>query len=113
MTRLALTAAAIACLTAPASAQVFAQYNCSDGAQFGAAFYEGSVAIQLDGKALLLPRRVALPGNVRYAKSGVTISITRGGQNLTLRRAGIRSECSSSTLLPFMSKPSAEEDDEK
>ena len=100
MTRLALTAAAMLCLTAPASAQVFAHYNCNDGAQFAAAFYEGSVAIQLDGKSLLLPQRVALPGNVRYAKSGVTITIK--GQNLTLRRAGIRSVCSSAALLPFM-----------
>ena len=100
MTRLALTAAAMLCLTAPASAQVFAHYNCSDGAQFAAAFYEGSVAIQIDGKSLLLPQRVALPGNVRYAKSGVSITVK--GQSVTLKRAGIRSLCTSAALLPFM-----------
>jgi hypothetical protein len=96
-----------------AQAQTFAHYNCNDGTQFAAAFYEGSVALQLDGKALLLPQRLALPGNVRYAKSGVTISIKRRGQSMTLQRAGVRSECTSATLLPFMGKTGAEDDDEK
>jgi hypothetical protein len=95
----------------PSSAQIFASYSCHDGAQFGAAFYEGSVALQLDGKALLLPRRLALPGNVRYSRSGVSISIRKQGQSLTLRRAGMRSECSSQTILPFI-RP-AESDDEE
>lgn len=110
MTRLALTAAALACLAAPASAQTFAHYNCSDGAQFAAAFYEGSAAIQLDGKALLLPQRLALPGHVRYAKSGITLIIK--GQIVTLRRSGGSVACSSATLMPFF-KPTVIEEEEK
>lgn len=98
----AILCCATALLPISAHAQTFASYQCNDGAQFAAAFYEGSVALQLDGKALLLPQRVALPGNVRYSKSGVSISIKRRGQSLTLRRGGVRSECSSSTVLPFM-----------
>ena len=101
--------AVAAMLPVATHAQVFASYQCNDGAQFAAAFYEGSVALQLDGKALLLPQRVALPGNVRYSKSGVSISIKRRGQSLTLQRAGVRSDCSSSTILPFMRE--ADEDE--
>ena len=107
--RFALTAAAVIGLTAPASVQVFASYQCDDGAQFASAFYEGSVAVQLDGKALLLPQRLSLPGHVRYAKSGATIIIK--GSNVTLRSGSIRGECSSSTVLPSIRPPKPDDDE--
>ena len=97
-----LCATMVALAPSVASAQVFAQYYCGDGTQFAAGFYEGSVALQLDGQSLLLPRRAALPGNVRYAKSGVSLTISKKQeQTATLRRAGTRSECSSTSVFPF------------
>jgi len=101
-------AAAIAAAT-PAAAQTYASYSCNDGTHFSAAFYDGSAGVQLDGKALLLPQRLSLPGNVRYSKSGVSITIK--GNTVTLRRAGIRSVCASGFIAPFA--PLDELDDDK
>jgi len=101
-------AAAIAAAT-PAAAQTYASYSCNDGARFSAAFYDGSAAVQLDGKALLLPQRLSLPGSARYSKSGVSITVR--GNTVTLRRAGIRSVCASGFIAPFA--PLDELDDDK
>ena len=49
----------------------FRNYRCADGAQFIVGFfqYDKRAHLQLDGKALTLPRRVALSGS-RYQGNG-------------------------------------------
>jgi len=76
----------------PVFSQTFLTYHCSDGAAFVVAFVEGSRAahLQLDGKAVSLPRRFSLSGS-RYAKGDVTLRITK--TVTTLRRGKRLSEC--------------------
>jgi membrane-bound inhibitor of C-type lysozyme len=77
----ALYVVAMAAATSAASAQSsFRNYRCADGAQFVAGFfqYDSRAHLQLDGKALTLPKRVALSGS-RYQAKGVTLKITKGG----------------------------------
>jgi membrane-bound inhibitor of C-type lysozyme len=71
-----------------ASAQSsFRNYRCADGAQFMVGFfqYDSRAHLQLDGKALTLPKRVALSGS-RYQGKGVTLRITKAGVT-TLKHA--------------------------
>jgi len=65
----------------------FRNYRCADGAQFIVGFfqYDSRAHLQLDGKALTLPKRVALSGS-RYQAKGVTLRITKAGVT-TLKRA--------------------------
>jgi membrane-bound inhibitor of C-type lysozyme len=58
----------------------FRNYRCADGAQFIVGFfqYDSRAHLQLDGKALTLPKRVALSGS-RYQGKGVTLKITKAG----------------------------------
>ena len=65
----------------------FRNYRCADGAQFMVGFfqYDSRAHLQLDGKALTLPKRVALSGS-RYQAKGVTLRITKAGIT-TLKRA--------------------------
>jgi membrane-bound inhibitor of C-type lysozyme len=65
----------------------FRNYRCADGAQFTVGFfqYDSRAHLQLDGKALTLPKRVALSGS-RYQGNGVTLRITRAGVT-TLKHA--------------------------
>lgn len=58
----------------PARAQTFVSYSCADGTMISAAFFKGdrNMRMQLDGKALSLPQRLAASG-ARYAKSGVVL----------------------------------------
>ena len=84
----ALCAAAGAIASPAAFAQEsFRNYRCADGAQFVVGFfrYDSRAHLQLDGKALTLPRRVALSGS-RYQAKGVTLRITRTGI-MTLKHA--------------------------
>src|SRR5262245_7612065 len=77
----ALCAAAVAALPTGAAAQSsFRNYRCADGSQFTAGFfqYDRRAHLQLDGKALTLPKRVALTGS-RYQARGVTLKITKTG----------------------------------
>jgi membrane-bound inhibitor of C-type lysozyme len=76
----------------PATAQVFTTYHCRDGSEFVAAFYEGDkrAHLQLDGKAITLPKRVALTG-VRYARGDLTLRISKG--SVTLRRGKGTTDC--------------------
>ena len=72
---------AMAAIPSAALAQSsFRNYRCADGAQFIVGFfqYDKRAHLQLDGKALTLPRRAALSGS-RYQGSGVTLKITKGG----------------------------------
>jgi membrane-bound inhibitor of C-type lysozyme len=61
-----------------AVAQTFAEYICDDGTPIGAAFIKEprSVSLQVDGKSVNLPLRIAISGT-RYKKSGVTFWIKR------------------------------------
>jgi membrane-bound inhibitor of C-type lysozyme len=83
---IALLAAVAAVLIGapPAVAQTLVTYSCVDGSEFVLAFFAGdrSAHLQLDGKALLLPRRVALSGT-RFAKGDITLKIAKGVTTLT------------------------------
>lgn len=65
----------------------FRSYRCADGSQFMVGFfqYDKRAHLQLDGKAVTLPKRVALTGS-RYQAKGVTLRITRAGV-VTLKHA--------------------------
>jgi membrane-bound inhibitor of C-type lysozyme len=73
-------------------AQIFSSYQCRDGAQFVVAFYQGDKAahLQLDGKAVTLPKRVAARGT-RYAKGDITLRMMK--TSTTLQRGKRMSEC--------------------
>ena len=77
--------AAAAAARGSARAQTFVSYTCADGTNVSAAFFKGErgMRMQLDGKALSLPQRLAVSG-ARYAKSGVSFWIK--GQEATLKR---------------------------
>jgi membrane-bound inhibitor of C-type lysozyme len=62
----------------PVFAQPFLTYHCHDGSEFIVAFYEGDkrAHMQLDGKAITLPKRISLSGS-RYAKGDITLRITK------------------------------------
>ena len=84
----ALAGAAAAGLPSAALAQgQFRNYRCADGTQFMAGFfqYDSRAHLQLDGKAVTLPKRVALSGS-RYQAKGVTLRITKAGVT-TLKHA--------------------------
>ena len=76
----------------PAGAQTFFSYQCGDGSEFVAAFYEGDkrAHLQLDGKAVALSKRVSLSGS-RYAKGDITLTITK--TVTTLKRGKRLTEC--------------------
>jgi membrane-bound inhibitor of C-type lysozyme len=84
----ALSALAIAAVPSAALAQSsFRNYRCADGSQFIVGFfqYDKRAHLQIDGKAVTLPRRVALTGS-RYQGKGVTLRITKAGI-VTLKHA--------------------------
>ena len=76
----------------PVFAQTFRTYNCYDGSQFILAFFEGDkrAHLQLDGKAVTLPKRISLSGS-RYAKGDISLRITKTG--ITLKRGKRLTEC--------------------
>jgi membrane-bound inhibitor of C-type lysozyme len=75
-----------------ASAQTFLHFTCTGGAQFEAALFSDTRAVflQLDGKSLRLPKRLAASGS-RYSKGGVTLRIK--GRTATLKRGGKALDC--------------------
>ena len=80
---------------APAFAQTFLTFHCADGTEFVTAFRPGirNAYLQLDGKAVTLPRRLSLSG-VRYSAGGITLRIRQ--TTATLSRGRQSTECSSS-----------------
>jgi membrane-bound inhibitor of C-type lysozyme len=84
---LVAAAAAIVIGPPPAVAQTLVTYSCLDGTEFVVGFFTGdrSAHLQLDGKAILLPRRVSLSGT-RYAKGDITLRITKTATTLTRGR---------------------------
>ena len=87
-----LGAAGIVLSQLPVFAQTFLTYRCHDGSEFIVAFYEGDkrAHLQLDGKAVALPKRIALSGS-RYAKGDITLRITK--TVTTLKRGKRLTEC--------------------
>jgi membrane-bound inhibitor of C-type lysozyme len=75
-----------------ASAQTFLHFTCTGGAQFEAALFPDTRAafLQLDGKSLQLPKRLAASGS-RYSKGGITLRIK--GRDARLRRGGKTVAC--------------------
>jgi membrane-bound inhibitor of C-type lysozyme len=69
----------IAPSAAPAQT-TFKNYQCADGTQFIAGFFQpdSRAHLQLDGKAVTLAKRLALSGS-RYTGNGVTLKITKAG----------------------------------
>ncbi len=65
---------------APALAQSFQTYHCADGTEFIVGFYpyDSRAYMQIDGRAITLPRRLAMSGT-RYSGSDVTLKMTRAG----------------------------------
>jgi membrane-bound inhibitor of C-type lysozyme len=81
---------------APAQSLVtFHSFHCGDGTDFVAAFYQGtrSAYVQIDGKAMTLPRRLSLSG-ARYSGGGITVRIK--GDAATLSRGRQSTDCASS-----------------
>jgi len=56
----------------------FRTYHCADGTGFIVGFYpyDSRAYLQIDGGAMMLPKRVALSGT-RYSAGGVTLKMTR------------------------------------
>ena len=81
-----LPGAGISAAVAPARAQSFQTYRCTDGTQFIVAFYayDSHAYMQIDGRPVTLAKRLALSGS-RYTGGGVTLKITKAGT--TVRHA--------------------------
>ena len=79
---------------AQAAPLTFLTFHCGDGTEFVATFYEAGrrAQVQLDGKALTLPRRLALFGP-RYSAGGIALQMK--GTAATLSRGRRSTECSS------------------
>ena len=92
---IALLAAAGSVIGPPAAAQTFLTYQCRDGSEIGVAFFPGDRAahVQVDGKALALPRRVSITG-ARYSKGYVSLTIKKTA--VTLKRGKRTTECTAS-----------------
>ena len=76
----------------PAFAETFHTYRCYDGSEFVLAFFEGDkrAHLQLDGKAVTLPKHIPLSGS-HYAKGSISLRITKTG--ITLERGKQSTEC--------------------
>jgi membrane-bound inhibitor of C-type lysozyme len=76
----------VAVVSSPALAQTFRSYHCADGTQFLVGFFQNDsrAFLQIDGRAVTLPRRLTLSGS-RYSGGGVTLKITKIGT--TVRHA--------------------------
>lgn len=85
-------AMAIAVCQQPAAAQTFLTYHCRDGAEFVVAFVgnDRSAHLQLDGKAVTLPRRLSISGK-RYANGNIALTITKAVTSL--KRGSRSTEC--------------------
>jgi membrane-bound inhibitor of C-type lysozyme len=84
---LRISACIVALAGSPAFAQSFQTYHCTDGTQFIVGFYpsDSRAYVQIDGREITLPRRVALGGS-RYSGGDVTLKMTRAGST-TIRHA--------------------------
>ena len=67
----------------PAGAQTFQSYHCADGTQFLVGFYEYDkrAFMQIDGRAVLLAKRLTLSG-ARYSAAGIVLKIGKTGTTI-------------------------------
>lgn len=88
--RVALALAAVLFAAAPASAQNFATYRCADGTVIPVEFFDAprSASVQIDGKSIILSRKLFSVSGARYAKGGTNLRIAR--DKITLKRKGQR-----------------------
>jgi len=93
MNRHAIVAAATAvagCLAGllPVSAQTtsFRNYHCADGTDFIVGFYpyDSRAYVQIDGRAVMLPKRLAVSGR-RYSAAGITLKVSKLGRTTVKR----------------------------
>ena len=92
-----MVAAQVAGITvATAQTSALQTFRCDDGSNFVVAFYRGEsrAHVQLDGKAMTLPRRLSL-SRARYSAGGITLRIKENAA--TLSRGRKTTECSSSS----------------
>src|SRR5437764_478020 len=80
---IAVAVAGMTLTASPTPSETISVYQCADGSQFALAFYDQDTYahIQLNGKALSLPKRLSLSG-ARYSASGVTLRIAKDGTTL-------------------------------
>ena len=92
--RLILTfgVAALMGSAAPAIAQTFQRYQCSDGADFVVGQYERKriLYMQVDGERVTLTQKLWLSGK-RYSKGG--IAFTLKGDVATLKHGRLSTDC--------------------
>jgi membrane-bound inhibitor of C-type lysozyme len=67
----------------PAAAQTFRTYGCADGTQFIVGFfqYDKRAHLQIDGRAVALPKRIALSGS-RYSGGGIVLNVGKAGATI-------------------------------
>jgi aspartate/methionine/tyrosine aminotransferase/membrane-bound inhibitor of C-type lysozyme len=89
-----LAAAGLIAFAAPATAQTYLHYTCSNGLEFEATLFPDTKAafLQVDGKSLNLPKRMSLTW-ARYSRNGVTFRVK--GERATLKRGGKTLDCKS------------------
>ena len=72
----------------PTSAQTttFRTYHCTDGTEFIVGFYpyDSRAYVQIDGGAVMLPKRLAVSGT-RYSAAGITLKVSRLGRTSVKR----------------------------
>jgi membrane-bound inhibitor of C-type lysozyme len=84
------SAAVAACMAGPlpASAQTttFRTYHCADGSEFIVGFYpyDSRAYVQIDGGAVMLPKRLAVSG-ARYSAAGITLKVSKLGRTTVKR----------------------------
>jgi membrane-bound inhibitor of C-type lysozyme len=90
-----LAAEMVGITLAAAQNTVFHTFHCDDGTDLVVAFYWGErrAHVQLDGKAMTLPRRLSF-SHARYSGGGITLRIKENAA--TLSRGRNTTECSSS-----------------
>jgi membrane-bound inhibitor of C-type lysozyme len=79
----ALLFAGVVAGSSAALAQSFENYRCADGTRFIVGFfkYDSRAYLQIDGRAVMLKKRLALSG-ARYLGGGVTLMITKAGATI-------------------------------
>jgi membrane-bound inhibitor of C-type lysozyme len=94
--RTTLTIAALAfslAMPAPAFAETYHHYDCSDGSSFDVSFYSDTKAayLQIDGKSLVLPKRFSLISQ-RFKQGGYSFAMRSGGKAI-MKHGGKTSQC--------------------
>jgi membrane-bound inhibitor of C-type lysozyme len=77
-----------------AQATTFRTYHCADGTEFIVGFYsyDSRAYVQIDGGAIMLPKRVAISG-ARYASRGITLRIAKDDRTTVKRPRRAETAC--------------------